>query len=46
VASYADAVIVGSAIVSRVQRADSLTAAVRSVEDLVGELARGVRGEL
>ena len=46
VASYADAVIVGSAIVAEVQRADSDLAALRAVTALVEQLARGVRGEL
>ncbi len=46
VASYADAVIVGSAIVARVQQADSEGAALKTVAELAGELARGVRGEL
>ena len=46
VASYADAVIVGSAFVAEVQRADSDTAARRGVADLSADLARGVRREL
>jgi tryptophan synthase alpha chain len=46
VASYADAVIVGSAIVARLQRADSPLAGMRALSALVHELARGVRGEL
>lgn len=46
VASYADAVIVGSAIVARIQQADSEGAALKAVAELAGELARGVRGEL
>jgi tryptophan synthase alpha chain len=46
VARFADAVIVGSAIVTRVQQAESEAAAARSVAVLIDELARGVRGEL
>ncbi len=46
VASYADAVIVGSAIVAQLQRADSDAAAQRAVAELARELSRGVRGEL
>lgn len=46
VASYADAVIVGSAFVARVQRADSPQGALHEVASLSAELARGVRGEL
>ena len=45
VAGYADAVIVGSAFVARVQSADDDRAAVRAVADLAAELARGVRGD-
>ena len=46
VASYADAVIVGSAIIAEVQRAASDVAALKAVSVLAEELARGVRGEL
>jgi tryptophan synthase alpha chain len=46
VASYADAVIVGSAIVAAVQRADDHRAALAAVSALAADLARGVRGEL
>lgn len=46
VASYADAVIVGSALVAAVQKADSDAAALTAVQALTEELARGVRGEL
>ncbi len=46
VAAYADAVIVGSAIVARVLGADSETTALREVTALTEDLARGVRGEL
>jgi len=46
VASYADAVIVGSALVRAVLDAADLAAAVEQVTVLTKELARGVRGEL
>lgn len=46
VAEYADAVIVGSALVAAVQRAADPADARRRVAALAGELARGVRGEL
>jgi tryptophan synthase alpha chain len=46
VASYADAVIVGSAVVAEIQRADSDAAARHAVSALAEQLARGVRGEL
>ncbi len=46
VASYAEAVIVGSAFVRAVQDADSPDAARRAVGRLTSDLARGVRGEL
>jgi tryptophan synthase alpha chain len=46
VASYADAVIVGSALVRAVLDAADLDEAVESVTSLTRELARGVRGEL
>jgi tryptophan synthase alpha chain len=44
VASYADAVIVGSAIVAEIQRAGADSEAHRGVTALVEDLARGVRG--
>jgi len=43
VAEFADAVIVGSALVRRLLDADSVTAGVRGVAELTGELAAGVR---
>jgi tryptophan synthase alpha chain len=46
VASYADAVIVGSAIIAQIQGAGSDAAAQQAVAALVEDLARGVRGEL
>jgi tryptophan synthase alpha chain len=46
VASYAEAVIVGSAFVRAVQDADGDAAAIEAVARLAGDLARGVRGEL
>ncbi len=46
VASYADAVIVGSALVRAVLDAADLEKAVESVTSLTKELAKGVRGEL
>jgi tryptophan synthase alpha chain len=46
VGSYADAVIVGSAIVSAIQRADSHGEALEAVAALAKDLSRGVRGEL
>ncbi|MGI8700991.1 MAG: tryptophan synthase subunit alpha [Nocardioidaceae bacterium] len=46
VAAYADAVIVGSAFISRVQGAESQSAALAEVVSLTHDLARGVRGEL
>ncbi len=46
VAAYADAVIVGSAIVRVVLDADGLPGATKAVTALTRELARGVRGEL
>jgi tryptophan synthase alpha chain len=46
VASYADAVIVGSAFVSCIQQAGDVDAAVRAVTALTGDLAHGVRREL
>ena len=44
VAQYADGVIVGSAFVRRILQASDLPAAVESVRELAGDLARGVRG--
>jgi tryptophan synthase alpha chain len=46
VASYAEAVIVGSAFVRAVLDADTQAAAVQAVGRLAGDLASGVRGEL
>jgi len=46
VASYADAVIVGSALVRTVLDAAGLDEAVESVTKLTRELAGGARGEL
>jgi tryptophan synthase alpha chain len=46
VASYAEAVIVGSAFVRAVLDADGDAAAIEAVGRLTGDLARGVRGEL
>ncbi len=46
VANYADAVIVGSALVAAVQRAADPADARHRVAALAAELARGVRGEL
>jgi len=43
VAAYADAVIVGSAFVSRLLDADDSASGVRAVHALAGELAAGVR---
>jgi len=43
VATYADAVIVGSAFVARVQSADSEAGALRDLTALTEDLARGVR---
>lgn len=43
VAAFADGVIVGSALVRRLLDADSEAAGVRSVGELAGELAAGVR---
>jgi tryptophan synthase alpha chain len=45
VAAYADAVIVGSAFVARIQASSDPSAAVAAVRELAAELARGVRGE-
>ena len=46
VAGYADAVIVGSAFVAQVQRADGDAAALKAVSELAKDLSRGVRAEL
>lgn len=46
VASYADAVIVGSAFVAQIQGACDAAASLRAVAALSEDLARGVRGEL
>jgi tryptophan synthase alpha chain len=46
VAAYADAVIVGSAYVAAIQRAEDHHAALDAVSALTRDLARGVRGEL
>jgi len=45
VAEYADAVIVGSALVRAAFDAPEPTSAVRAVQQLTADLARGVRGE-
>jgi tryptophan synthase alpha chain len=46
VATYADAVIVGSAFVAQVQQADGEAAALKAVSELAEDLSRGVRAEL
>jgi tryptophan synthase alpha chain len=46
VAAFADAVIVGSAIVAAIQRGSDSRGALEAVSHLASDLAKGVRGEL